>query len=1025
MGRITSSIGLVTGVPIEETVNQLMALNARPRDLIAARNAALQEEQLAINTLLTNVVGVQLAVRNLNDASLFEQRKVKSSNTDLLTAVKNGSPPPGDYQFTPVREAQSHQLLSSGFATTDGAIGVGQFRFSVGGFVDQAVDLSTLNGDRGVQRGSIRITDRSGSTATIDLKYARTVDDVLDAINAADDINVIAETNGDRIRLIDQTGATTSNLIVSEVGLGNTAADLGLSGIDTADSTVDGADIVHLTENTLLSELNNGAGLSLRNGLADLQFAFRDGSTLQVDFGDFSRDAGRATTTTTAANGDNAAITLTAKSNGASLDGVTLLFTSSGNVSQGSETVTYDADQKTITVDIASGASTANDVVAALTASSDVTDDFSVAAGGDGTGIVTTDDSGTTAGGAEIVAPEKPTLGDLLRVLNAADPNRLAAAISANGDSLEITDLTSGGGSFTVSSPFSGSAAEDLGLAQSTTSDSLHSQRLLSGLKTSLISSLNGGQGLGTLGALQITDRAGNSATIDLSTAETLDDVIRAINDSSLSIKAAVNRARNGLRITDTSGGSGSLAIADADATQTATLLGLAQTTDDSSISSGSLSLQTVSEDTLLSAYRGGISEGSFTVTNRSGQTGAISFRQLQPKTLGDLIDGINALGINVEAQINENGDGISLVDRSTGSGRLSLKNTGNSTVVDELGLAGASVTQTINGQSVEVLVSSSTYTIDISASDTLNDVVQKINDLDANVSATIFNEGFGSTPFRLSLASTISGSAGELLVDTSDVNFALDETAAAQDALLLVGGAGSGVLATSSTNSFDGVLTDVEVTIINSSTDSVTVSVDETHDRLKTNLNLFVDQYNSLVDQLDDLTFFNADTNETGLLFGSSVTLRVESGISRSITDRFRLDGKVESLAQLGISVDEEGKLSLDEDRLSQVLATDPNSVEEFFTSDNGFAKKFDDTLERLAGIDDSVLVARSTALQSRIELNNRRIDDLTIRLASQRERLLLQFYRMEQAIGRLQNNLTSIQSIQRIPPIASSSSN
>ena len=34
MTRIQSSVGLITGIPIEETVNKLMAIAARPRDLL-------------------------------------------------------------------------------------------------------------------------------------------------------------------------------------------------------------------------------------------------------------------------------------------------------------------------------------------------------------------------------------------------------------------------------------------------------------------------------------------------------------------------------------------------------------------------------------------------------------------------------------------------------------------------------------------------------------------------------------------------------------------------------------------------------------------------------------------------------------------------------------------------------------------------------------------------------------------------------------------------------------------------------
>ncbi len=45
--------------------------------------------------------------------------------------------------------------------------------------------LNALNGGAGVRPGTIRITDRSGATAEIDLSTAVTVDDVLNAINGS------------------------------------------------------------------------------------------------------------------------------------------------------------------------------------------------------------------------------------------------------------------------------------------------------------------------------------------------------------------------------------------------------------------------------------------------------------------------------------------------------------------------------------------------------------------------------------------------------------------------------------------------------------------------------------------------------------------------------------------------------------------------------------------------------------------------------------------------------------------------
>ncbi len=72
MGRIQSSIGLITGTDIVGTVDQLIAISGRPRDRLLSRTTLLQQEQQAIASLTASVIGVQLAGNQLSNASFFQ-----------------------------------------------------------------------------------------------------------------------------------------------------------------------------------------------------------------------------------------------------------------------------------------------------------------------------------------------------------------------------------------------------------------------------------------------------------------------------------------------------------------------------------------------------------------------------------------------------------------------------------------------------------------------------------------------------------------------------------------------------------------------------------------------------------------------------------------------------------------------------------------------------------------------------------------------------------------------------------------
>ena len=93
MGRITSSVGLVSGLPIQDTVDQLMAISARPRDILVQRTELLQAEQVAVTDLTAAVIGVQFSVQGLGKESLFDRRTVTSSDESLLSTTTTGDAP--------------------------------------------------------------------------------------------------------------------------------------------------------------------------------------------------------------------------------------------------------------------------------------------------------------------------------------------------------------------------------------------------------------------------------------------------------------------------------------------------------------------------------------------------------------------------------------------------------------------------------------------------------------------------------------------------------------------------------------------------------------------------------------------------------------------------------------------------------------------------------------------------------------------------------------------------------------------
>lgn len=1030
MSRIQSTIGLFSGISITDTVDQLMAIAAQPRNTLAARNKTLESEQLAINTLTSLALSVQYEINRFKNSDLFSSKSVASSQPDVLAAAlaANGNPAVGSYTFTPIQTATSHQLISDRFGAASTAKGVGSFSLRMGGFIDEGIALSHLNNGDGISRGEIRITDRSGAIAVIDLRFVQTVDDIVNAINSNTTISVTASMDGDAFQLTDNTGQTASNLIVQEVGIGTTAADLGLNGINVAATTATGADVLALHDGTQLALLNDGNGVQLRPG-TDLNITLQDGSTLEVDL----------------------------------------------------------------------GAAT--------------------------------------------------SLGDVVDALNTADPAKLAASISASGDTIELSDLTTGAGTFAVSSETGGTAAEDLGLTGPAAGGVITSRRLLAGLKSSLMVSLNGGEGFSALGSILLTDRSGATDTANLSSAETIHDVIDAINAANVGITASINKARNGIQLTDTTGATAShLIVANGDPTNTADALGITVDAAVKSVDSGSLRRQTMSEATLLSALnRGeGIDVASFKITDSDGLVGAVVLNTVGDEitTMGGLIDAMNDLAIGVEARINDTGDGILIIDTAEGTGTLSIEEVGSHTTASDLGLLVDAKTVEIAGKPTQVMDGTGIQTIEIArsirltalnagagvdlgsfvitdtggtsatidldpsdgnAAETIGDVIDAIhatgiqvtarinetgdgillvdtaggagtlqvsesggttaadlnilgsgseitvdgatvhgidgaglfdstlvddtvltevatalNSLDAEISATTFFDGVG---YRLALNSSVTGLRGQFLVDTKDANFEFAEASPAQDALLLLGSessAGAGVLATSSSNTFSEIVSGIELTVKSGTLEPVTVNVTATEADLTDVIQDFVSAYNSLRDYLDQVTAFDAEALTTGILFGTNEALRVDTELARLVTSPYYGVGTFRSLEEIGIEVDNQGKLSLNSDKLSAAFGEDPESLATLFTDETlGVSAKFSALLDQLAGEKYSLLTMRKNALTSKIENNTDRIEWMDAILEKQRNRMLEEFYRMEEAIAAFQTDLAVIEGIQALEPL------
>jgi flagellar hook-associated protein 2 len=933
MGIISANTGLSSGIDISGTITKLLAIDSQPVTALQTTDTTLTNQETAVSQLSALLLGVQGVTQGLGQASSYGSQTATSSDSSALSATVTGSPAAGTYIYTPLQTAQSQQFLSSGFASSSTALGGGTLTFRYGNTVNQGLSLSEVNGGLGFKPGEIRITDRSGASAVINLSTAQNINDVVQAINRAGTINVTASTDNGHIVLTDNTGGTAANLQVQEVNGGTTAASLGLAGINAAANSASGQNIVTLASSLQLNALNDGAGLQTNtSALPDIQYTLHDGTTGTINLS-----------------------------------------------SLGSQS----------------------------------------------------------------------TLGDVIQQISSQTGGKLQVSVASNGQSLVVDDTTTAAnpsGTLSISNDTGSTAASDLGLVVNNSSaGTVTGTQILGGLNTVLLSDLNGGQGVGSLGYVKLTDGKGNSANVNLAGAVTLQDVVDDINHQiqtqnaaqpsaqAVGITAEVNAAGNGIQLVDTSGGSGPLTAANSDSANdgssdglaTAVKLGFATASGPGAsssgvLNSGDLHLRAVSQNTLLSSYNGGagVAPGSFQITDSKGNVSTIQVTS-SDQTIGDVISAINRGTSGVHAAVNSTGDGIVLTDTANGSGTLSVAE-GSSTTASDLNLLTAETTvggtQTING--------STTRTITLKAGDTLTDLQNDINSLSAGLSAGIITDG-SSNPYRLSLTSTQSGQAGNLVVDTSGISgLSLQELAHGQNALLALGNAGNSgtgapVIVSSSSNTFTSVLSGASLTINSATGQPVSITVTNDGSNIASSLQTFVTDYNNFRSQLTTDTAYNTTTETGAVLSDDGSALQLDVQLSQLLTKSFSSSGPVQSLADVGITVNSDGTLSFNQNTFNAAWGADPEAVQQFFTAKTtGVSDQFDSLITQLAGPGTSQLASRAAALQNEISDNQSTIAQMNQRLNDESNRLYTAFYNMDLTIGKLKNTQSLISNITLLAP-------
>lgn len=445
-------------------------------------------------------------------------------------------------------------------------------------------------------------------------------------------------------------------------------------------------------------------------------------------------------------------------------------------------------------------------------------------------------------------------------------------------------------------------------------------------------------------------------------------------------------------------------------------------------ISAGSSSIEvdvTASNNT-LSGIRDSI--------NEEGKSSGISATIVTDASGSRLVLSSSKTGDGNDIQVAVTEDGV-----TTGTVALATQAFQPTVNLELSNIAGGS---TATFQAGDIAISSGSVNLNVSIADgfTLEDVRDMIN-INGNpqgISAVIESDSSGARLVLsstngddLTVAATATGggtgtnalTAINPAVGVTATNVGPDSTTgaagvitSAQSAILYVDGLKVTSDSNTVTTAIDGLTLNLvsaqsSADLLAGKTVDITVGVDK--GTVKSNVQKFVDAYNSLISTVGQLSAVVPVTNGTpvtGPLVGDVTVRGLMAGIRGELVKMTGPDG-ARALAELGITTQKDGTLKIDDTTLSAALDNNFEGVAEYFSGSNGLMTRLESSVNNYLK-SDGVLDQRTKSLSGTLANIDDQREALDMRIEKVQARLVAQYSAMDSLVARLQKTSESLTS-------------
>ena len=314
----------------------------------------------------------------------------------------------------------------------------------------------------------------------------------------------------------------------------------------------------------------------------------------------------------------------------------------------------------------------------------------------------------------------------------------------------------------------------------------------------------------------------------------------------------------------------------------------------------------------------------------------------------------------------------------------------------------------------IKLTMDGETKELSISASDTLTKIATKVNEAGTGIQASVVTDVNGEERLMLRSKETGTDKSFEVQIDSALTKLGQTTTQEAKNAEVNL----NGMVIESSTNTFANTIPGLSFTVSEVTTNAATLNVSTDTEAIKKNIQEFVDAYNELNDLLTKSTKSvrtadgkldpSVQKEGVGTLQGDSATVSLQNSLRMLTQGISGSTGGLTRLAEIGIQMQEGGKLSMDTTKLDKAL-TNIDDLKGLFANKadslgqgGGIAVNFKNFTDKLLSFD-GTLNTKTDSLERTLKSNTAEQDKVNKRAEALETRLYAQYSALDTKMASL----------------------